>query len=151
MWVTGISWFVMLESQIVLPVHTMEAYVRRRGPVPLILNLGTGWREMVNFTHLLLCFRQYLGCPLSRMLSGRDIRSLCRCRDSIPYVPASYLNHYTYCATSIWFCLNTLLNYLRYNIILMWNDKPYVVSVSSVVSLLNFLFHLSFFRIFNSL
>ena len=40
----GVSWFVTLEGQIVLPLHILEVYVTRRGPVPLILNLGTGWR-----------------------------------------------------------------------------------------------------------
>jgi hypothetical protein len=34
----------MLEGQIVLPVHTMHAYVRRRGPAPLILELGAALR-----------------------------------------------------------------------------------------------------------
>jgi hypothetical protein len=32
----------MLEGQIVLPVHNMEVYVRRRGPAPLIFELGAG-------------------------------------------------------------------------------------------------------------
>jgi len=48
----------MLKGQIVLPVHIMNAYVRRRGPAPLILNLGAGRRGMVNFRHLLLCSSQ---------------------------------------------------------------------------------------------
>jgi hypothetical protein len=43
-YVTEFVWFVMLEDKMELPVHVMEAYVRSRGPAPLILNLGTGCR-----------------------------------------------------------------------------------------------------------
>lgn len=33
-----------------LPAHTMKAYSRSRGTDPLILNIGTGWRSVVNIT-----------------------------------------------------------------------------------------------------
>jgi len=42
--VTGFSWFFMLEGEIVLPLHTIQTYVRRRGPAALILELGAGGR-----------------------------------------------------------------------------------------------------------
>jgi hypothetical protein len=48
----------MLEGQIVLPLHAMEAYVRRRVPAPLIINLSAGCRQTVNYRNLLLCARQ---------------------------------------------------------------------------------------------
>jgi hypothetical protein len=34
----------------VVPVHTIQAYRRSRGTVPLILNLNTRLRQVVNFT-----------------------------------------------------------------------------------------------------
>ena len=40
----GVQLVCHAEVQILLPVHSVEAFVRSRGPAPLILNLGAGWR-----------------------------------------------------------------------------------------------------------
>jgi hypothetical protein len=40
----------------VVPVHTMKAYRGRKGKVPLIRNLGTGWRRVTFITIVLLYF-----------------------------------------------------------------------------------------------
>jgi hypothetical protein len=42
----------------VVPDHTIEAYCRSRGISPLILNLGTSWRRVLNFTPRPLCSRE---------------------------------------------------------------------------------------------
>ena len=54
----------------VVPSHAMKAHRGSRGLTPLILDLGTGWRWVVNFTHLLVCPRERT--PLGhRYLSNR--------------------------------------------------------------------------------
>ena len=40
----GVQLVCYVEGQIVLPVQSMVAFVRSRGPAPPILILGAGWR-----------------------------------------------------------------------------------------------------------
>jgi hypothetical protein len=44
-------------------VNAKKAYSRSRGTVPLILNLATRWRWVVNFTSLPLCPRERSPVP----------------------------------------------------------------------------------------
>jgi hypothetical protein len=34
----------------VIPVHAMKAYIGSRGTDPLVINIGAGWRSVVNIT-----------------------------------------------------------------------------------------------------
>jgi hypothetical protein len=51
----------------VFPVHSIKAYKGRRGISPLILNLGTLWRWVVNFMPHAAALPQY---PLYRRMVG---------------------------------------------------------------------------------
>ena len=47
-------------------LYTAESYRGNRGIAPLILNLGTKWRCMLNFTTLLLYFQEGTPAPLEQ-------------------------------------------------------------------------------------
>jgi len=53
-----------------VPLHTMKAYGGIRGIAPLILDLSTTWRFVVQFTPWPLYPRNILRRPLNRRLSG---------------------------------------------------------------------------------
>jgi hypothetical protein len=58
-----------------LPVHTMKIYSGCRGIAPLILNLGTRWRWVVNLAIRPLYLLEKPPYPLNRRLAGLQCRS----------------------------------------------------------------------------
>jgi hypothetical protein len=47
--------FIMFKEGTVDPVHALKAYKGSGCKASLILNVGTKWRGVVNFTHWQLC------------------------------------------------------------------------------------------------
>jgi hypothetical protein len=65
----------------VFPVRAIEAYRRSRGIAPLILNLNTRWRSVVNFTPRLLCLLEKNPEHKDRQFGGPQGQSGCNGED----------------------------------------------------------------------
>jgi hypothetical protein len=66
-------WTVVKSNGEAFYIHAMKAY--GRGRAPLVLNLGSSWRTVVNFTPWPLYPMKERWYPLNRMLGGSQIRS----------------------------------------------------------------------------
>jgi len=67
--------FEELKNDKVFPIPSMKAYRESRGITPLILNLGSRWRGILNFIPRPLCSRERTPVPLELWLAGPQSQS----------------------------------------------------------------------------